>query len=64
MPESDPVTVLRQFLQSRPALIKAAAQIVAANPGAVERILNQPLRRHGSPSVSTSPMTPHPRRPA
>jgi hypothetical protein len=39
MPESDPATIPRQFRQPQPALIKAAAQIVAANPGAAERIL-------------------------
>jgi hypothetical protein len=37
--EPDPIALLSRLRQSRPALIKAAAQILAATPGAAEHIL-------------------------
>ena len=40
MSEPDPIALLSRLRQSRPALIKAAAQIIAAKPGAAEHILN------------------------
>ena len=39
MSELDPIALLSRLRQSRPALIKAAAQIIAAKPGVTERIL-------------------------